>query len=85
MWKNACNGGRLCYRKVKITSNSATEATTHTDESNDYVAWYDKATGTLYLKCYQGGKIVTAGYDNTTLTIVLEGENNTITYTKTGT
>lgn len=37
----------------------------HTDESDDYVAWYDKATGTLYLKCYQGGKIVTAGYDNT--------------------
>lgn len=66
MWKNTCNGGRLCYRKVKITSNSATEATTHTDESNDYVAWYDKATGTLYLKCYQGGKIVTACYDNTT-------------------
>ena len=21
MWKNTCNGGRLCYRKVKITSN----------------------------------------------------------------
>ena len=66
MWKNTCNGGRLCYRKVKITSNSATEATTHTDESDDYVAWYGKATGTLYLKCYQCGKIVTAGYDNTT-------------------
>ena len=62
-----------------LASNSATEATTHTDGSSDYVAWYDIATGTLHLKDYKGGGIEATGGN---LTIVLEGEN-TITHTKT--
>ena len=57
--------------------NNATEAVAYTE---NYNAYYERSTGKLHLKGYNGGGImVIDSASGATLTVVLEGSNSTIT------